>query len=304
MAYRLPPLNALRAFESAGRHLSFTRAGQELHVTQAAISHQIKALESWLDIALFRRLNRAILLTEAGQRYLLSVREALDGLEGATRQILATGAALTISVMPSFGATWLVKRMARVAQQHPEIDLRISADDRSVDFTREDFDIAIRYGRGAWPGLHATRLIRPDVFPVCSPRLVADGPHPLRAPGDLRHHTLLQEETPIFDWRMWLLAAGIDNIDPTRGPRFSHAHVVYQAAIVGQGVAIGATPMVDDDLAAGRLIKPFELTISVDWAFYVVCLERRRDEPNIASLRDWLLAEVAREREEAGQSPG
>lgn len=306
MAYRLPPLNALRAFESAGRHLSFTRAGEELHVTQAAISHQIKALESWLDMTLFKRLNRTILLTEAGQRYLLAVRDALDGLENATRRILTAGAgaALTISVMPSFVATWLVRRLARFAQRHPEIDLRISADDRSVDFAREDVDVAIRYGRGAWPGLHAVQLMRPDVFPVCSPRLVEDGPHPLSSPDDLRHHVLLQEGTPIFDWRMWLLAAGIDDIDPTRGPSFSHAHLLYQAAIVGQGVAIGATPMVDDDLAAGRLVKPFELTISVDWAFYVVCLEKRQDELNIVALRDWLLAEAGGEGDAPAPPPG
>lgn len=306
MAYRLPPLNALRAFESAGRYLSFTRAANELHVTQAAVSHQIKSLETWLGMALFKRLNRAIILTESGQHYLLWVRDALDGLEAATKQILtaSAGTALTISVMPSFGATWLVRRMARFAQLHPEIGLRISADDRTVDFAREDVDVAVRYGRGAWPGLHATRLMRQNIFPVCSPALVHEGPHPLRSPDDLRHHILLQEDSTTYDWRMWLLAAGVDDIDPARGPSFSHAHVLYQAAIVGQGVAIGATPMVDDDLAAGRLVKPFELTIPIDWAFYVVCAEKRQDEPNIVALRNWLLAEAAVEGNEPLQPPG
>ena len=305
MAYRLPPLNALRAFESAGRHLSFTRAADELHVTQAAISHQIKTLESWLDMALFKRLNRAIILTEPGQHYLLSVRDALDGLEAATKQILTAGAgaALTVSVMPSFGATWLVRRMARFAQLHPEIDLRISADDRTIDFAREDVDVAVRYGRGTWPGLHATRLMRQNIFPVCSPALVEKGPHPLRSPDDLRHHILLQEDSTTYDWRMWLLAAGVDDIDPAHGPSFSHAHVLYQAAIVGEGVAIGATPMVDDDLADGRLVKPFELTISIDWAFYVVCVEKRQDEPNIVALRNWLLAEAAIESGNRAYAP-
>lgn len=297
MVDRLPPLKSLRAFEAAGRHLSFTRAAQELNVTQAAVSHQIKALETWLDVPLFKRLNRALLLTEPGQHYLHSVRRALEMLADATQQITQTAAGdpLTISVMPSFGAKWLVSRTVRFSSAHPEIDLRFSAEDDLVDFTRDDVDIAIRFGRGVWPGLQADLLMRQDVFPVCSPKLVTEGPHPLRTPGDLRHHVLLHERPASYDWRTWLLAAGVDGVDPVRGPSFSHAHVLLQATIDGQGVALGATPLVDDDLAAGRLVKPFDLTLPGEWAYYVVFPEERAKEPNIQTFRDWIVAEARRE---------
>ncbi len=299
MTVRLPPLNALRAFEAAGRHLSFTRAAEELHVTQAAVSHQIKALETWLDAPLFKRLNRALILSEPGQQYLISVRRALETIADATEQFVAGGGAepLTISVMPSFGAKWLVLRLARFGRLHPDIDVRFTADDRLIDFSREDVDIAIRFGRGVWPGLRAVLLMRQDVFPVCSPRLVEGGPNPLKSPRDLRHHRLLHERPASYDWRTWLLAAGVDDVDPRRGPSFSHAHVVLQAAIDGQGVAMGATPLVDDDLAAGRLVKPFALTLSGEWGYYVVCPENRTDEAKIEAFRDWILSEARRDPE-------
>jgi len=297
MVDRLPPLKSLRAFEAAGRHLSFTRAANELNVTQAAVSHQIKALETWLDVPLFKRLNRALLLTEPGQHYLHSVRRALEILADATQQITAAGGGdpLTISVMPSFGAKWLVTRLVRFSTAHPEIDLRFSAEDDLVDFARDDVDVAIRFGRGSWSGLRADLLMRQDVFPVCSPKLIEAGPHPLKAPGDLRHHVLLHERPASYDWRTWLLAAGVDGIDPVRGPSFSHAHVLLQATIDGQGVALGATPLVDDDLAAGRLVKPFDLTLPGEWAYYVVFPEERSNEPNIQSFRDWIVGEARRE---------
>ena len=297
MVDRLPPLKSLRAFEAAGRHLSFTGAANELNVTQAAVSHQIKALETWLDVPLFKRLNRALLLTEPGQHYLHSVRRALEILADATQQITAAGGGdpLTISVMPSFGAKWLVSRLVRFSTEHPEIDLRFSAEDDLVDFARDDVDIAIRFGRGTWPGLESHLLMRQDVFPVCSPKLVAEGPHPLKEPGDLRHHVLLHERPASYDWRTWLLAAGVDGIDPVRGPSFSHAHVLLQATIDGQGVTLGATPLVDDDLAAGRLVKPFDLTLPSEWAYYVVYPEERRTETNIQTFRTWITAEARRE---------
>lgn len=295
MADRLPPLKTLRAFEAAGRHLSFTRAAGELNVTQAAISHQIKALETWLEMPLFKRLNRALLLTEPGQHYLQAVRQALDGLAEATEQVVATrnDASLTVSVMPSFGAKWLVSRLPRFSQAHPDINLRFSAEDRLVDFNRDDVDVAVRFGRGDWPGVHAELLMRQDVFPVCSPRLLDDGPHPLAAPDDLRHHVLLHEQPASYDWQTWLLAAGVTGIDPVRGPSFSHAHVLLQAAIDGQGVALGATPLVADDLAAGQLVKPFDLVLPGGWAYYVVCAQNRCDNPNVTAFRDWIL-DVAR----------
>jgi len=296
MAYRLPPLNALRTFEAAGRHLSFTKAADELHVTQAAVSHQIKSLESWLEAPLFRRLNRALLLTETGQRYLIAIRDALDQIDSATRQVVSVRPdnLLTISVIPSFGAKWLVSRLARFAHRHPEIEVRFTAEDRSVDFAREDVDSGIRYSRDSGRlGLHATRLMEQEVFPICSPKLIEEGPHPLRRPEDLKYHTLLHEDVKAFDWGMWLRAAGVEGVDSSHGPNFSHAHVSYQAAIVGQGVALGVTPLADDDIAAGRLVAPFEFSMKVDWAYYLVCPESRADEPKIAAFRNWLLEEVA-----------
>ena len=293
MARRLPPLNALRAFEAAARHLSFTRAAEELHVTQAAISHQVKALEERLAITLFRRLNRTLLLTDEGQSYLPAVREAFDIIDGATARLQARDRAgsLTVSCMPSFAAAWLVRRLGRFRDLHPEIDVRVDPTDRVVDFAREDADIAIRYGRGDWPGVTAERFLTEDVFPVCSPALL-DGPHPLRVPSDLRHHTLLHDlfET---DWRRWLVAADVSGVDPRRGPSFNDSSMVLQAAVDGQGVALGRSALAAADLAAGRLVRPFDVSLPVESAFYIVYPVSHVDRLKIVVFRNWLVAEVA-----------
>jgi LysR family transcriptional regulator, glycine cleavage system transcriptional activator len=299
MSIRLPPLNALRVFEAAGRHLSFTRAAEELNVTQAAVSHQIKSLEAWLRTPLFKRLNRALMLTEHGQRYLPDVRDALESLEASTNDILQAeeNNTFTVSVLASFGAKWLMPRLYRFREQRPDIDVRISADDRIIDFNKDDVDVALRFGQGDWPTLHVERLMTQDFFPVCSPRLATEGPHPLKVPADLKHHTLLHEET-VQNWRMWLMAAGLEDIDTRRGPWFSHALFAIQAACDGHGVALGGTPLVDDDLAAGRLVKPFDLTLPSDWAYYFVCPKPVATRPSILAFRDWLMSEADR-----GQSP-
>ena len=296
MSLRLPPLDALRVFEAAGRHLSFTRAAEELNVTQAAVSHRIKTLETWLRFPLFTRLNRALMLTESGQRYLPAVRDALELIESATESVMTPVVtnSFTVSVLPSFAAKWLVPRLFRFRELHPDIDVRISAEDDLVDLDREDVDIALRFGHGDWPHYQVERLMRQAFFPVCSPKLVKDGPHPLTVPADLKHHTLLHEES-VQDWRMWLMAAGLDSIDAKRGPWFSHAILVYQAACDGQGVALGATPLVDDDLAAGRLVKPFDLTLPSDWGYYFVCPKHTARRPDIEAFRDWLIVEAERE---------
>ncbi len=311
MSRRLPPLNALRAFEAAARHLSFTRAAAELNVTQAAISHQVKALEERLGVRLFRRLNRALLLSEEGQAYLPPVRDALDTIAAATERLVAhdVSGTLNISVSPSVAAMWLVPRLAGFRKAHPEIDVRISADDRLTDFARDDVDLVIRYGRGHYPGLASMLLMTEDVFPVCSPAIL-DGPPALRRPADLGGHTLLHDDPigvadaeALADWRMWLLAAGVEGIDSERGPRFSHSNLLLQAAIDGQGVALGRTPLVANEIAGGRLVKPFELSLPASFAYYIVCPEAAAERPKVAAFREWLIEEAG-ETGGAGEGPG
>lgn len=289
---RLPPLGALVAFEAAGRHLSFTRAAAELHVTQTAISHQVRALEEHLAVRLFRRLPRALSLTDAGERFLPVVREALDRIDEASarlRQRDASGT-LTVSVLPSFAARWLVPRLGRFRAAHPTIDVRIDARPELVDFVHDDVDVAVRYGRGRYPGLRADRLMAEEIFPVCSPALRRGRP-PLRRPNDLRHHTLLHAETH-DDWHAWLLARGVRGVEPTRGPMFTDSSMVVQAAVAGQGVALGRRVLVDADLAAGRLVRPFGRALPSAFAYFVVCPESGAERPKVRAFREWLLAEA------------
>ncbi len=293
MARRLPPLNGLRAFEAAARHLSFTRAADELSVTQAAVSHQVKALEERLGVQLFRRANRALLLTEEGQHYLPDVRDAFDLIAGATERMLlheSTGQ-LTVSTTTSFASAWLVPRLSLFRDKHPDIEVRIHADETSIDFARSDVDLAIRYGRGNWPGLKATKLFSETYYPVCSPALLQRGA-PLREPSDLRHHTLLHEDHMTINWAVWLRTAGVTDVDATRGTVFNRGSMVIQAAVEGQGVALGRSPLADDDLAAGRLVRLFEVSLVGDWAYYVVCPEVSAERVKIAAFTDWLLAEI------------
>ena len=256
MARQIPPLTALRAFEAAGRHLSFTKAADELHVTQAAISHQVKSLEKYLGLKLFRRLNRTLLLTDAGQLYLPPLTDAFEGITRAThrlRQHLGR-ARLTVSVLPSFAAGWLVPRLGRFRQRCPDVDLRIDPTNSLTDFRRDDVELGILYGRGNYPGLRTDRLMREEFFPVCSPRLL-EGPAPLRDPADLTHHTLLHDDMTV-DWRTWLLAAGVEGVDAERGITVTDSSMLLRAAIAGQGVALARSVLAADEIASGRLVRP------------------------------------------------
>lgn len=290
---RLPSLTGLRAFEAAGRHLSFTKAAAELHVTQAAVSHAIRGLEDQLGVRLFRRGGRQLLLTDAGQAYLPEVRDGFQKLIDATARVSArdAGGALTVSALPSFAAKWLVPRLRRFREAHPEVDVRLSADDRVVDFDRDDVDVAIRYGRGEYPGLESVRFLTEEFFPVCSPALLR-GPRPLKAPADLKHHTLLHDDTRT-DWAMWLMAAGVKDVDPYRGPAFNDSSMLLQAAIDGQGVALGRSALAADDLAAGRLVRPFPFALPADFAYYIVYPQRAAQRAKLGAFRDWLIAEAA-----------
>lgn len=308
-AGRLPPLNALRAFEAAARLLSFSLAAQELRVTPGAISQQVKLLEDLLGVRLFRRLNRAVVLTEAGRACWPVLHEGFERLaEGvALARTRPQRRLLTVSVAPSFAAKWLMPRLDRFRDAYPDIDLRLDASMQLVDFGRESVDAAIRYGSGRYPGLYIELLLRNEVFPVCSPRLL-EGPQPLVRPADLRHHVLLHDESSAGDrsfpdWPMWLKAAGINDVDATRGPRFNLPNLVLEAAVAGRGVALGLSVLAADDLAAGRLVRPFGGGARVDFAYYFVCPPGAEREPAIAAFRRWLADEVAAHQQaEAGTS--
>ncbi len=305
MARRLPPLNALKAFEAAARHESFTRAADELNVTQGAVSHQVKALEAELGLQLFNRAPQKLMITEAGRDYLVVVRDALDRIAVGTERLLqrqSTGS-LTVSTSPNFAAKWLVHRLGRFAEMHPSIDLRVSATLHHIDFAQEDVDVAIRHGDGVWPGLHVTRLCTEELFPVCSPRFLG-GPHALRSPDDLIHHTLLHLDHR-QDWSKWLDVAGVTGADLSRGPILNQASMIVDAAVDGQGVALARTALVARDLISGRLVRPFALALPVAYAYWIVCPMATAELPKIVTFRDWLLGEAAEDMQRLGEiTPG
>ncbi|MEQ8344060.1 MAG: transcriptional regulator GcvA [Sneathiellaceae bacterium] len=300
MPRRLPPLNALRAFEAAARHLSFKDAAEELNVTPAAISQQVKLLEEHVGAPLFRRLTRALVLTEVAQLALPALRAGFDLLADAN-EILASDtrqSVLTVSVAPSFGAKWLVPRLSRFQQAHPEIDVLIDAVDKVVDFERDNVDIALRFGAGDYPGLEVIRLFADRLFPVCSPALL-DGAHPLRRPEDLRHHHLLHYQKPHSSdadpaWAMWLRAAGVEGVDGRRGPRFTAYTLALEAAVTGQGVALVESSLVDDDLCSGRLVRPFAGLgeMETEFSYYIVYPPGREKQAKVRHFHDWVMAEA------------
>lgn len=292
MPRRLPPLNALKAFEAAARNESFTRAAQELFVTQGAVSHQVKALEAELGVQLFRRERQRLALTEGGRAYLEVVRDAFDRLASGTERLLKreNAGVLTVTTSPNFAAKWLVHRLGGFAAAHPEIELRVSATLHHVDFARDDIDVAVRHGDGRWPGLHVTRLCAEELFPVCSPRLLR-GRHSLRSPANLRHHVLLHVDDR-DGWRRWLEAANVDGAALERGPLFNQASMAIDAAVDGQGVALARTALAAADLIAGRLVRPFALALSVPYAYWIACPKVAAEFPKISTFRDWLIREA------------
>jgi LysR family glycine cleavage system transcriptional activator len=293
MRRRLPPLNTLRVFESGARRLSFTRAAEELHVTQAAVSHQIKALEDWLGTPLFLRLNRGLKLTPAAERYLRDVTAALDLISTATSQLMRPDdrRILSVATLDSFASMWLLPRLKDFRLQHPDIDLRIWSVDREVDvFERGDVDLEIRYGDGNWPELSAIKLLDEEIFPVCSPA-VAAGPPRLLSPADLKDQTLLHD-IMVTDWNAWLDAAEVADIDSERGPGFNHSSLVIQAAIDGQGVALGRSVLVADALARGQLVRPFAVSIPCAYSYYLVGTEPLTEDPVAAAFGAWIRAQA------------
>lgn len=288
MKRKLPPLNSLRAFESAARHLSFTRAADELAVTQSAVSHQVTALEEWAGVPLFKRQGRAMVLTEAAVKFLPAVSTALDQIALAGRKLQAvdpTHGWLTVAVMPSFAAKWLVPRLADFHEKNPDMDVWIATFEAQTGALGSDIDVAIRYGRGDWPGLASVRIMSEELFPVCAPRLAAG----LKAPADLASSTLLHDELR-EDWAMWFAAAGLTGVDTARGPGFDDSGLLIQAAIEGLGVALGRSVLVKGDLDAGRLVRPFDVALAAEFAYYLVYPPDLESAPKIETFRTWLLA--------------
>jgi LysR family glycine cleavage system transcriptional activator len=288
----LPSLNGLRAFEAAARHMSFTRAAAELNVTQTAISHQIRRLEEQLGLTLFVRRNRTLELTREALDYLPSIRSAFADLHRATAKLRRNDheARLTVSTTASLATKWLVSRVAAFQDANPGIEVRISTSTHLVDFQREEVDIAVRYGHGVWPGLRADWLMAEHIFPVCSPNLLSDA-RPLRTPEDLAHHTLLHTTVSREDWQLWLTASGLPgSIATRRGMTFDQGFMAIQAAVEGLGVALGRFHLVETDIAAGRLVAPFDTVLPQDAGYYVVAPEATAETAKIVRFRDWLIA--------------
>lgn len=307
MSKSLPSLNSLRAFEAAARHLSFKNAAEELNVTTAAVSQQVKTLEHYLGVTLFHRLNRGLALTEAGlagqpllQKAFCMLSKGVASMRGSDDQDL-----LAVEAAPSFTAKWLLPRLARFYTDEPRIDLRIAGSLDQVDtrlaetavsehFRTGGVDVAIRFGHGNYPGCRVDRLFRVAIVPLCSPALLA-GKQPLRTPSDLEFQILLHDDTPWEgrpDWAAWLAAAGVSELSANRGPHFNSVHLALQAAMAGQGIALGIEALAADDIDEGRLIVPFDIRLPLDNAYYVVTLEEEANTARVAAFRDWILREA------------
>jgi LysR family transcriptional regulator, glycine cleavage system transcriptional activator len=293
MARHLPPLTTLPAFDAAARHLSFTKAAAELHVTHGAISRAIRNLEEHLGTRLFDRATRSVELTPAGDAYAAAISTALDHIGAATLIATASRSAgvLNVSTSDGFAGRWLVPRLHRFHREHRDIDVRLSTSGELTDFIRDGIDVAIRYGAGGYEGVVSEVLAEEDVTPVCSPELLK-GKHPLRSPRDLRHHRLIHDNFRI-NWATWLERAGLSNLDPARGLTFESAAFAVEAAVQGEGVLLGRSALVSADLAAGRLVRPFELALKSRWKYYVVYPEGAQHQRKVTAFRDWLFREMA-----------
>jgi LysR family glycine cleavage system transcriptional activator len=291
MRRHLPPLNALPSFEAAARHLSFSRAADELNVTHGAVSRAVRNLEDQLGVQLMTRATRSVRLTPIGASFAAEIRHVLDQLAAATLAASGqTSGIVNVSTIDSFAARWLMPRLSRFRRTHGDIDVRVATSERLADFVSDGIDIAVRCGGGEYPGLSAELLMKEDHFPVCSPQLLR-GRYPLRTPADLARHTLLHDVFTV-DWAIWLHSAGIDNVDPHRGPTFLSSDHAIQAAVQGEGVVLGRSALVADDLAAGRLVRPFELSLPAGFAYYAVYPQRALQRPSVKAFRDWLMAET------------
>jgi LysR family glycine cleavage system transcriptional activator len=290
MLRRLPPLNAVRAFDAVARHGSVTGAARELCVTQGAVSRHVTALESWLGATLFTRAQRGVTLTAKGSAYFRTINGALDQIDFATRQVQTSpeGKLLRLKLPPTFAIRWLVPRLAAFHALHPRIDVQITTSHEPVDFDREDVDACIHSERDTPPGPGFRRLFGEVLLPVCSPRLLQRKPK-LREPRDLVRHQLLCSMNRPRDWPTWLAAAGVPEIDGNGGLKFENAALAYQAAIDELGVMIAQRALVDDDLASGRLVAPIALPVPTTGAYYLAYPPNRQRSANVTAFEDWIV---------------
>jgi LysR family glycine cleavage system transcriptional activator len=293
-------LHSIRAFEAAARHLSFNRAADELHVTPSAVSHQVRALEEHLGVRLFERLTRRVVLTHHGQAFLPPIQSALDQIDAAVKRIGVDRdeGSLTVQASPNFATEWLVPRLLGFQADHPEIEVKLMTtrgqDAQSFDF--DQVDLAIWYGRGHWPNVACERLMSEELVPVCSPELL-EGERPLRSPEDLRSATLIHVLIRIGQWRNWLDAAGVEGIDPERGPKFQNTPLALEAAMAGMGVAIANRAFVADHLRDGRLVIPFDQDLPTESAYYLIYPKHGLQRPSALAFRAWVRDVLESERD-------
>ena len=308
---RLPSLDLLKGFEAAARLLSFTRAGEELHLTQSAVSRQIQELEDQLGVPLFHRRHRALALTEAGQQLYPAAAQVLATMRAATDRLRAasTQKVLSVTTTPGFASLWLIPRLAGFTREHAGVEVRIIADVRIQELERDGADVAIRFSQQEKAGPGAERLFGEQVFPVCSAALAADAKRPLRVPADLRHHVLLHQDDPDGrwpwqSWRVWLEAAGVPELRAAGNLRFTGYDQIIPAAIAGHGVALGRTPLVDAAVAAGQLVAPLRQVVPSDRAYWIVVSRRSAERAEVADFTAWLKRAAAADgATRAGRAP-
>src|SRR2546421_3915180 len=295
----MPSLDLLAGFEAAARHLSFTKAGDELFLTKSAVSRQIKELEDQLGVSLFHRRHRALALTEAGQQFYAAAAQVLTTMRTATSRLRAQTGKKTLSVTTtnSFAALWLIPRLAGFTRTHPDVEVKITAETRVQDLERDGLDLAIRHGPPSLAGPNAVRLFGERVFPVCSPKLLKN--KPLRQPADLKNHCLLQYDDPEarhpwLHWKTWLEVAGIADLRPAGTLSFSGYEQIIPAAVAGHGVALGRSPLVKDLLASHELIAPFKSSADPARAYFAIVAKNAAERPEVAAFLDWLKREVAK----------
>lgn len=295
MTWQLPSLAALRTFEAAARHMSFTKAAAELHLTQSAVSRQIRTMEEYLGVMLFQRVKQRLVLTEVGRNYLISIRSALEKMQEATVNLLAhrgRGGMLVLATPPAFATKWLIPRLAEFYKRNPQIVINLVTRTKPFDFAVEPIDVAIHYGSSDWPGVVSVKLMGDDVEVVCSPSYAASHPS-MRTPQDIAQHILLQQSTRPHLWHDWMGTRGITMDNAWSGPRFEHFYMMMQAAVGGLGVALLPRILVEDELNEGRLIIPFDGSHKSRDAYHFVCPPEKQNDPKIEIFRRWLSGQSA-----------
>jgi len=295
----LPSLDLLRGFEAAARHLSFTKAGEELFLTQSAVSRQMKELEEQLGVPLFQRRHRALALTDAGQQFYAAAAQVIATMRAATERLRSQSGRrrpLSVTTTHSFASLWLIPRLAGFTKDHPEVDVRITAETRVQDLERDGLDVALRHGPASLAGPNAVRLMGERVFPVCSPKLLRK--RPIEKPADLKNHILLQYDDPDarhpwLHWKTWLEVERIADLRPAGTLSFSGYEQIIPAAVAGHGVALGRTPLVKDLIAAGELVAPFKSSADPARSYFAIVSRNAAERPEVAAFVAWLKAEAA-----------